>query len=74
MNCPTCDHTMAGLGDRWYWCSRCGTTKHEVDPCTTAVPAGAQFARAWLLQPSVTDAHARKALTYVFLAPHERED
>lgn len=29
MACPTCDHTMNGLGDRWFWCPRCGTLRDE---------------------------------------------
>lgn len=33
MACPTCDHTMRGLGNangiRWFWCNRCGTLKNE---------------------------------------------
>lgn len=27
MACPTCDHTMQGLGDQWSWCPRCGTVR-----------------------------------------------
>ena len=30
MNCPTCSHSMCGLGldtSRMYWCPRCGTIK-----------------------------------------------
>jgi len=30
MACPTCDHTMSGLGSAWYWCPRCGTLRHAL--------------------------------------------
>lgn len=29
MACPSCDHTMQGLGHGAMWCPRCGTTKTE---------------------------------------------
>lgn len=34
MACPTCDHTMQGLGltttgQRWFWCPRCGTLTEQ---------------------------------------------
>jgi len=35
MACPTCGHTMHGLGPDCYWCPRCGTTKYGSN---TAVP------------------------------------
>ncbi len=27
MACPTCDHTMNGIGHGLFWCPRCGTLK-----------------------------------------------
>ena len=27
MSCPTCDHTMTGVGDGNFWCPRCGTIR-----------------------------------------------
>lgn len=30
MSCPTCDHTMHALGNRHFWCPRCGTLRHAV--------------------------------------------
>lgn len=32
MSCPTCDHTMQGLADDWFWCPRCGTLQQKDDP------------------------------------------
>ena len=29
MPCPSCDHTMHGLGNGCFWCPRCGTLKNE---------------------------------------------
>ena len=29
MACPTCSHTMEGLGCGYYWCPRCGTLKEQ---------------------------------------------
>jgi len=29
MACPTCDHTMAGIGNLIWHCPRCGTVKKE---------------------------------------------
>ena len=30
MACPTCDHTMQGLGNGWwFWCPRCGTIRER---------------------------------------------
>ena len=42
MACPTCDHTMQGIGGavpRTFWCPRCGTLKQgEMYELTMLVP------------------------------------
>jgi hypothetical protein len=57
MACPTCDHTLAGLSDKWFHCDRCGTAVYDpdgenpdvyvpklVERCRTF---GATLGRAW---------------------------
>ena len=36
MSCPTCDHTMNGIGNGVFWCPRCGTLKDDVMPYVEA--------------------------------------
>lgn len=72
MSCPTCDHTMQGVGENWFWCPRCGTLK-ERQGVIVDVPSGVGQARNWLLQKSVTEDHARSVLCEMFLSPDERE-
>lgn len=31
MSCPTCDHSMQGIGYGAFWCPRCGTLKASDD-------------------------------------------
>jgi tRNA(Ile2) C34 agmatinyltransferase TiaS len=34
MACPTCSHTMHGLGHDIFWCPRCGTLRTGPDATT----------------------------------------
>ena len=73
MSCPTCDHTMHGLGNRWFWCPRCGTTLNDDDrEHTTSLPKATEAIRGFMLQPKVTADHARQALKHMVLSPEER--
>lgn len=73
MSCPTCEHTMHGLGDRWFWCPRCGTTLNEHDRHRTiSIPGAIVQARNLVLQPSVTSSHARATLRWMVLTAEER--
>lgn len=38
MSCPTCDHTLAGIGNGRFHCGRCGTLVAH-PRCIIAVPA-----------------------------------
>ena len=76
MACSTCDHTMHGLGERWFWCPRCGTILNaENREHTVSIPSGVGHARSWLMQTrSVTSQHAIRVLTPMLLSPTEREN
>ena len=74
MSCPTCDHTMHGLGELWFWCPRCGTTLSELDrEHTISIPHGVERARNWLHNPG-SPSHLRITLEQNFLRPDERSD
>lgn len=47
MACPTCDHTMDGLGNGHFWCPRCGTV---MDNGSVYVPALVRRVRALALE------------------------
>lgn len=74
MACPTCDHTMHGLGDRWFWCPRCGTVLNGDDrEHTTSQTKLTEQVRAWLHNPQyITMAHLRDALSLAAQKPDER--
>ena len=39
MACPTCDHTMQGLGESYWWCPRCGTIRAKDSDDVDEVPS-----------------------------------
>ncbi len=47
MACPTCDHTMKGLGAEWFWCPRCGTLRANTlnGPCDETPSAHVQLVK-----------------------------
>ena len=72
MSCPTCDHTMHGLGDQWFWCPRCGTILNRLDrEHTTSIPKAVEQVRNWLHNPTYIS--IRHLLTPMVLRPDERE-
>lgn len=76
MSCPTCDHTMHGLGERWFWCPRCGTVLNADNrEHTTSIPSGAVQVRNWLHNPRyVTLGHLSAVMRWYFQAPAERQE
>ena len=76
MSCPTCDHTTQGIGNRWFWCPRCGTILNDGDEDhrarTTSVPYSTTQIRNWLHNPRyVSHKQLREALIGI-LHPDER--
>ena len=63
MACPTCDHTMHGIGktadEKWvFWCPRCGTLKHPHDYAKGSPDSGVPQSTDAILQVLATVALA----------------
>lgn len=60
MACPTCDHTMQGISDGYFWCPRCGTLKRRDDePAHTTQPQLTKFIYAQMPATPCTWEYAR---------------
>ena len=65
---------MHGLGERWFWCPRCGTILSSEDrEHTISQPKSTNQTRAWLLTKYATEESARNVLSELVLAPSERD-
>lgn len=74
MACPTCDHTMHGLGEQWFWCPRCGTVLNNEDrAATTSIAYATDQMRNFLHNPDhVKLQKLREHLATMVMTPEER--
>lgn len=69
MSCPTCNHTMHGVGDKWFWCPNCGTILNngsdEHRERTTSIPSVVGQVINWLHNPRfIAKEHIESALGF----------
>jgi transposase len=74
MACPTCDHTMQGVGNGAFWCPRCGTI--QLAPNTFEMPMLVSRTREFTatLGPMWTALANRLGVLESIAPPHRKPD